>query len=287
MKAALTNILAPTDFSALSENALSTAIAMCKRHGATLHLVHVIDERYLIAPRGSRNTAAHLRPGTEESEWEKLSALKDKIAAKHDITVTAHLKTGHPAEWIGETAQDLGCGIIVMGTHGTSGLREFFIGSTAYAVIRHTSIPVLTIPGKKKILEFKKILFPVRLSKGIVEKYDFIDPVIKKNNAQLIIAGLSRRGEQFALDPLDKEVRELGKLLKKRAVKFRSKQFVCKNYARKVLEIAKKEKADLIVINASLDYNWKQFFIGPYTQQVVNHSSVPVLSYRNSPATPE
>jgi len=40
----------------------------------------------------------------------------------------------------------------------------------------------------------------------------------------------------------------------------------------------------LIVINASLDYKWRQFFIGPYTQQVINHAKVPVLSIRTSNA---
>ena len=56
---------------------------------------------------------------------------------------------------------------------------------------------------------------------------------------------------------------------------------MCKNYAKKVLELAKKEKVDLIVINASLDYKWRQFFVGPYAQQVVNHAQVPVLSIRS------
>ncbi len=169
-----------------------------------------------------------------------------------------------------------------MGTHGASGLREFFIGSNAYAVIKNTSVPVLTIPGKKKIKEFKKILFPIRAVGGIIDKYEFIEPIIEKNNAELVILGLSLNGEQFNAAEKKAETLELGRRLSANETAFKSAFHVCRNYAKKVLEVARKEKVDLIVINASLDYKWRQFFIGPYAQQVVNHSKIPVLSIRTA-----
>ena len=276
----LKNILVPTDFSELSGNALTTAIAMCKRHNATLHLLHVVDNRYFIVPHEASVTANYLMPELEKSGMDRLVELADKINAKHNIRTETHLENGNPSDVIGKKALEVKCELIVMGTHGASGLREFFIGSNAYAVIKNTPVPVLTIPGKKKIKEFKRILFPIRASKGIVDKYDFILPIIEKNDAELIIAGLSLPDEPYNLDPLNEEVRELGSLLRLNNTKFRSEHFVCKNYAKKVLELAKKEKAGLIVINASLDYKWRQFFVGPYTQQVVNHAKVPVLSFR-------
>ena len=49
-----------------------------------------------------------------------------------------------------------------------------------------------------------------------------------------------------------------------------------------MLEVCDAINADLIVINATLDYKWTQFFVGPYTQQVVNHAKVPVLSFTNA-----
>lgn len=274
------NILFPTDFSQLSGNALITAIAMCKRHNATLHLLHVVDNRYFIVPHEAHNSAIYLMPDLEKSGMEGLKELENQIKSKHIISIQTHLESGSPADAIGKKAVELNCELIVMGTHGASGLREFFIGSNAYAVIRNTAIPVLTVPGKKKVKGFKKILFPIRASKGIVDKYDFIVPIIEKNDAELIIAGLSLPEEPYNIDPMNEEVRELGSLLKINNTRFKSEHFLCKNYAKKVLELAKKEKADLIVINAALDYKWRQFFIGPYTQQVVNHATIPVLTIR-------
>jgi nucleotide-binding universal stress UspA family protein len=54
----------------------------------------------------------------------------------------------------------------------------------------------------------------------------------------------------------------------------------CENVAREVLDIANAVKTDLIVITATLDNSLKDFFLGPYTQDIVNHAKVPVLSIR-------
>jgi len=206
------------------------------------------------------------------------------LTKKADIEFKTILEFGYPADIIRDKAIELSIDLIVMGTHGASGAREFFLGSNAYNVIKNTNIPVLTIPGKKKVKEFKKILFPIRAANGILEKYNFIAPLIEKNQAELVILGLSLESEIFNMEDRRNEIFELGRRLGLNDTSFRSQFFICKNYAKKVLEIARKEKADLIAINASLDYNWRQFFVGPYTQQVVNHSKIPVLSYR-SPGT--
>ncbi len=279
-KRKLKNILVPTDFSDQSANALSTAIAMCKRHHAVLHLLYVTESSVFVSPRDVNMAAMYLIPEMEEKGAEHLARCKKSIKEKYGISVQSYLESGYPADCIRKKALELNCELIVMGSHGGSGFREFFIGSNAFHVIKNTTIPVLTIPGKKKVKEFKKILFPIRVSKGVMDKYDFIEPIIEKNKATLIIAGLSLPGEPYKLGPLDEEIRRLGKSLRSSNTQFKSEHYVCKNYAKKVLQLAKKENVDLIVINASLDHKWQQFFIGPYTQQVVNHSRVAVLSIR-------
>jgi len=278
------NILVPTDFSELSGNALTTAVAMCKRHNATLHLLHVVENRFLIAPPEANMAAIYVIPELEKTGAEQLALLKKKIKAKHLVTINTHIEFGVPSNSIRDKAIELNCDIIVMGTHGASGFREFFIGSNAYSVIKNTTIPVLTIPGYKKVRDFKKILFPVRRNKGVLDKFNFIEPIVEKNNAELIIVGLSIAGEVEQPYDSNEEMKQFSKILGLTQTDFTTQFFVCKNYAKKVLEVARKEKVDLIVINASLDYKWRQFFIGPYTQQVINHAKVPVLSIRTSNA---
>lgn len=57
--------------------------------------------------------------------------------------------------------------------------------------------------------------------------------------------------------------------------------YECKNFATKVLELSYSMDIDLIAINATIDFKWTQLLAGSYTQQVVNHSKVPVLSFSN------
>ncbi len=282
-KSTLKNILLPTDFSALAGNAMATAIEMCKRHDAHLHIMHVVENRLMIAPPEANVPVFYVVPEMEKEGRDKLEVLAKKITKKHQIKITRHLGYGNPGDAIRDKAIELGCELIVLGTHGASGFRELFIGNTAYSLIKNTTIPVLTIPSKKKANEFNKILFPIRAAKGILEKYDFIVPVIEKNKAELIIIGLSLSSEIFNVDDRKKELLQLGKSLGMNSTRFKSEFHVCKNYAKKVLEVAKKSKVDLIVINATLDYNWSEFFVGPYAQQIVNHAQVPVLSIREIP----
>lgn len=277
------NILLSTDFSALAKNAAAAAIAKCKRHNARLHILHVVENRLLIAPPEANIASYYVVPEMESTAKEMLEKLAREIRAKHKIDVIPHLEFGNPADAIRDKAIDQECDLIILGKHGTSGFRNFFIGSTAYSVIRTTTIPVLTIPGNKRVKDFKKILFPIRAAEGIMRRYDFIEPVIEKNNAELFILGLSLKSEIFNRSERQDEIIELGTSLGVNDTTFRSEFHVCSNYAKKVLEIARKQKTDLIVINATLDYKWSQFFIGPYAQQIINHSKIPVLSIR----TPE
>lgn len=284
MTTTIKNILVPTDFSELSVNALTTAVAMCKRHNATLHLLHVVENRFLTAPSEANMAAIYVIPELEKTGAEQLDLLEKKIKAKHIVTIKTHIEFGVPSNSIRDKAIDLDCDLIIMGTHGASGFREFFIGSNAYSVVKNTNIPVLTIPGNQKVRDFKKILFPVRGNKGVFDKFNFIEPIIEKNNAELIIAGLSIDGEIEKPYDSNEEMKQFSQILGLAQIDFTTQFFVCKNYAKKVLEIAKKEKVDLIVINASLDYQWRQFFVGPYTQQVINHAKIPVLSIRTPKA---
>ena len=190
---------------------------------------------------------------------------------------------GIPYDEICKAAEEMPVDLVVLGTHGASGFREFFMGTTAYSVIRNTVKPVLTIPHHFRKEGFDKILFPVRTVPGIREKFDYIKPLLQHSeHTSLHIAAITENGEEAGLLEHKVVLHDMLIFLKQHRIQYSNQMYSCTNVAAKVLEIAEAEKCDLIVINATLDYKWTQFFIGPYTQQVVNHSKLPVLSYRKS-----
>ena len=199
---------------------------------------------------------------------------------ENDLVVNHIVQSGNPADEICRWAHHKEIDLIVMGTHGVSGLREFFMGSNAYRVVKNSPSPVITIPGDNQWLDFKKILFPIRLVHNALEKYDIVRPIIRKNGSSLLIAGIVKSNNPTGLDEMKTIVDSVKKKLSEDDVICGSEVHFCENVARQVIEVSEVEKPDLIVITATLDTSLKDFFLGPYTQDIVNHARYPVLSIR-------
>ncbi len=144
--AQLKRMLVPTDFSDASDLALRYAIEMASTTGSTIHLLHVVEDRHLIAAYPDGYLADI--PGMLQAMKDEANRLLREAAARCDaakIPVTTDVVNGRPAMMIVEVAQSHAADVIVMGTHGRSGFAHFFIGSVAERVVRTAPCPVLTV----------------------------------------------------------------------------------------------------------------------------------------------
>lgn len=273
-------VLVPIDFSPISLNALETAIAICKRQLATLTLIHVIENSYILFPPEVSGVSSGILPDMVKSANENLNQLCKQLRLKHDIVVNHIVQSGNPADETCRWALHKEANLIVMGTHGASGLREFFLGSNAYRVVKNAPCPVMTIPGTNQWLDFKKILFPIRMVANALDKYEVIRPIIRKNGSSLLIAGVVQVNDHIGVLEMKAVVDSVRKQIAEDDVICGSEVHYCEGIARQVLAISEAEKPDLIVITATLDTTLRDFFLGPYTQDIVNHAHYPVLSIR-------
>jgi len=280
---ALNIILVPIDFSENSLNALDTAIAIAKRQKARLILLHVFSTNPSIVYPQLGIATDFIYAKFSESPEKELQILAEKIKEGHSLECQAVVVPGAVCPVITEQASTLKADLIVMGTHGVSGLREFFMGSCAYAVLKNAPCPVLTIPAYHKWEHFKKILFPVRAMANAIEKYQVARSIIQKNKAELIVMGLLEIDSPVTFDSLNEDAIKLVEILKEDKVKLDTKFYYCDSFAQKILDKAKALKVDLVIVTANLDYKIQDFFIGPFAQQIVNHAKVPVLSIRPTP----
>ena len=138
-------ILVPTDFSPPSEAALECAKAIARRFGGSVHLFHVLEE-LSSGVVGSeivvmeRSTARHGRiMDTKHRLMHRLTP-----SEREELRATYEVVFGTPAETIVNFAADNGFDLIVMGTHGRTGLAHMFVGSVAERVVRTAHCPVLT-----------------------------------------------------------------------------------------------------------------------------------------------
>jgi nucleotide-binding universal stress UspA family protein len=142
-------ILHPTDFSRASGAAFLKAVALAKESRAQLLLVHVmlpptpfIGDGY-VSPKTYEDLEAAARRSAQR-ELAKVAARAQKAKAG----VKAVLVEGVPYDKIARVARSKRADLIVMGTHGRSGLSKFFLGSVAERVIARAPCPVLTVRGK-------------------------------------------------------------------------------------------------------------------------------------------
>jgi nucleotide-binding universal stress UspA family protein len=142
-------ILHPSDFSRASSDAFGRAVEMAKANRAELSVLHVLAPMMAIPPEGYippklyENLEAQNRAAAEK----QLAALVAR-ARKAGVKASSRLLEGTPAERIAEAAKSWRANLIVIGTHGRTGLARFFLGSVASRVVATAPCPVLTVRGK-------------------------------------------------------------------------------------------------------------------------------------------
>ena len=146
---AIRSILAPTDFSAHSEEAVRYACGLADRLGAELHLVHILSE---FLPAGPDPLLMPVMPPeyyqeNEDRAQETLGGLLDPAWGAPRSVVTA-VRWGSPVEAIVSYAVDNRIDLVVIATHGRTGLSHVLLGSVAERIVREAPCPVLTIRSR-------------------------------------------------------------------------------------------------------------------------------------------
>jgi nucleotide-binding universal stress UspA family protein len=142
-------ILHPTDFSPASRAAFAHALALAREEGAELLLVHVLATVMPLAGEGymSPKTYDDLQRSLRAQAQKQLDQLLAKAKAGR-VRARGFLYEGMPADAIARAARGKRAKLIVMGTHGRTGLTRLLMGSVAERVVGTAPCPVLTVRGK-------------------------------------------------------------------------------------------------------------------------------------------
>lgn len=141
-------ILVPTDFSAASLQAIEYASALAKEFGSVLWLVHVVER----PPVLQESLLASALLSSEELKRSAKVRLQAFARDEVDQILPARVEAreGKPYLEIVNAAKFHGADLIVIATHGHTGLKHAFLGSTAERVVQHARCPVLVVRGKQK-----------------------------------------------------------------------------------------------------------------------------------------
>jgi nucleotide-binding universal stress UspA family protein len=138
--------LVPHDFSDDAQAALDTAVELARRLGAQLHLLHAYQQPVdVLSPYGV-SVPANLGPELRAAALARLRQIAEPFA---ELRTEVLAVEGPPASVIAEQAEALGADLVVMGTHGRTGLRHLLLGSVAERTVRSAPCPVLTVKSRE------------------------------------------------------------------------------------------------------------------------------------------
>jgi universal stress protein A len=139
----LKKILVPTDFSECARKALQYAIAFARDRDAAITLLYVIAPNYAVGEYGGYNYATLETELRTAGEGQLADLVLNEI--RGEIPADTLLRTGPPVTEITTVANEIEADLIVISTHGRTGLKHVLLGSVAEAVVRRAPCPVLVV----------------------------------------------------------------------------------------------------------------------------------------------
>jgi nucleotide-binding universal stress UspA family protein len=278
-------ILVPCDFSKPAINAYRFALNVAAQANGTVHLLHVVELPVLhdsvLMP--VLNFEQELLKELKEKAEEEFKKIIGKYTSD-SVKVLMKVIFGAPSKMILEYAKDESIDLIVMGSHGASGFREFFVGSNAEKIVRNSSVPVLVLKHYYK-RPVKDIVFPNDLETENQE--DLIVKVKALQNffkAHLHLVWINTP-LNFTSDTVTNE----------RLIAF-AKRFSLKDYTIHVFNHPNEEdgiirftkliKGDLVAMGTHGRKGISHLINGSMAEDVVNHSESLIWTYslKNEPA---
>lgn len=299
----LKNVLFATDFSATSEAALPYAVAICRRFGGTLHTAHVISEANLLLMTGGVD---YVSMGTvyEDAHTEAKERIEQVAARLEGIPNCSYVRHGQVWKNLADIIEENEIDLIVVGTHGRTGLGKLLLGSVAEDILRHAPCPVLTIgpkiEGRAKLpafpakgrdlappeLEIRQILYATNFERTSLGVAPVAIAMAEEFQARLALIHVIEDYTQLgsAPGPIEDGIRRLQNLVPRTAALQYSPETVLEfgEAPKCILKAADERETDLLVLGARAAEELVGATHLPWstTHQVIAHAKCPVLTVR-------
>lgn len=273
-------ILVPMDLSPTSILAYEHALYLAKNLNSEIHFIHVKETATVNNLILNVFKKDHESGEKDNSKIEaKFQEYIDLLKSQHNIQAFKKFSEGTVYIQVLNYAKEIGAGLICMGTHGSKGVENFIGGSNTFRVVNQAKCPVLSIHANSGNKGIKDIILPLDSSRDTREKVDDAIYVAKKFNSTIHVVGVSTSGDEMVLSRLRVVTKQVEDYIQKDNIKTTNGFKTGKNLATLTLEYAKEKDADLIIIMTEQESS-SGFLAGPYSQQMINQSSVPILSVR-------
>lgn len=273
-------IIVPIDFSEHSEYALKAGAKLAIKSNGELLALHMLELSDAILTTGDNEQSQKVVFFLKLAE-KRFNEFLDKPYLK-DVNVTPIVKHFKVFSEVNDVAKKHDADIIVMGSHGASGLKEFLVGSNTERVVRNAEIPVLVVKNDVEELDFKTVLFATDFDEEDISPYITASKMFSGDDTNMIMLYVNLPNENFrSTQEVEKRVANFlqkadGNLDNIGKVAYQADYTVEQG----VLNFAQKVSADLIVISTHGRKGIAHFFAGSIGEDIANHAVRPVMTFK-------
>lgn len=273
-------IIVPIDFSKHSQYALKTASLLAKKYDLIIYALHMLDlQEFSI----SESPSSHKEKGIF---FLKLAEKKFKDFLDQDylkeVKVVPIIKHYKVFSEVNTVAEEIKADLIIMGSHGASGLKEFFVGSNTEKVIRYADIPVLIVKNEIKDVNFNVIAMATDFSDESVPAFKKSLQSLDFLNAKKYILYVNRPNESFKTTPeMESMANSFLTKVDGNTDRLINVNYVCaRTIESGILNFANVSGADLIVTITHGRKGISHIFGGSISEDLSNHATLPIMTFK-------
>ncbi len=274
-------ILVPVDFSEYSEYALKVASEIAKKQDAEIIVLHMLGLSEAILTKDEAQEAAEAIYYLKLAE-KRFTTFLDKEYLK-GIKIIQTVQNYKIFSEINEVATENKVDLIVMGSHGSSGLSEVFVGSNTEKVVRTSDIPVLVIKNQINQFDMKEVVFACDFKMENIHAYHSANRLFDLFNSTLHLVYVNLPGDRFRnSDQIDERVREFLFKADSGSLENFDKVVVQNDYSVEsgIFNYCQKINADIIAVPTHGRRGLSHFFNGSIGEDIANHANKPVITFK-------
>ncbi|WP_178988784.1 universal stress protein [Winogradskyella schleiferi] len=272
-------IIVPVDFSKNSEYALETAAALAKQHNSELIVMHMLEmsESVITATSSQRNEENAFMMMVANKKFE---AFLDQPYLE-DVNVTPIIRYHKVLKEVAEVANEVRADLIVMGSRGLSDHDGIFTGSNTEKVVRYSNTPVLVIKSKPGNVNFTNIILATDFSKESISAVKNALELLGELGTNTTLLHINTPNLSFlSTDEIDEKISTFLESAKLKETDVSIARISDHNVEDGLLSFAKRNKADALAMITHGRKGLSHFFGGSISEDVVNHSKLPVITFK-------
>lgn len=283
-------ILLALDGTEFSETAIETTVGLARRLGAELHLVRVVPPLLSTAPELFPNLGQEFTTQAQNEARAYLEGVRERF---HGLQCQVHAPLGSPKEVLSQVALEQACRLVVMASHGRTGVARWLLGSTAEFVLRHVESAVLLLrPGALPSAsgEFRHVLIPVDGSTSSREVLAKVGPYLAEGARVSVLRATGLTARDYTLLNNSQEVKTYVAHLQEQLRQLETHGLNLEHHvidgeaADSIVHFAEQQHCDLIAMSTHGRTGFRRWVLGSTTEKIARQASCPVLAFPTHPA---